>query len=92
MSEGNQSPEPDTCNTKLVIQLTSYKIKDPNGKSKKKVEEKVTKTKELVFTLTHDNHLAFLSAVLTRLGLNTQYKVNSKKSFGFKYVFPVSKA
>lgn len=92
MSEDNHTPEPGSCNTKLVIQLTSYKTKDPTGKSKRKVEEKEIKTKELVFTLARDNHLAFLSAVLTRLSLNTQYKVTDKKRFGFKYLYPVSKA
>ncbi|KAF7975445.1 hypothetical protein HWV62_9585 [Athelia sp. TMB] len=91
MSEGSQTPEPETLNTKLVIQLTLYKTKDATGKSKKKTEEKEVKTKELAFTLTNDNYLAFLSAVLAKLSLDTQYKVTDKKRFGFKYLYPVSK-
>src|ERR1700733_2398813 len=80
--------------TKLSIQLTLYTNKTVAGskKSKKKTESKAKKTKEATFTLSSNNHLEFLQCLLIKHGQNTYYKVTEHKRFGFKYLFPVSKA
>ncbi|KAG2064878.1 hypothetical protein BDR04DRAFT_1109454, partial [Suillus decipiens] len=83
--------EDTSFKTVFLINLVVYNPIKPVGK-KKKTEQKVNKLKEANLTIapSAEDYVTFLRAVLATHG-KTEYKVTEKKTYGFKYIYPVSK-
>ncbi|KAI6020501.1 hypothetical protein EDC04DRAFT_2901731 [Pisolithus marmoratus] len=81
------TPEEDNFLQSFSILLTVYlKVKKTSMKGKTtSKEEKSTKMKELLFTLSASNYVKFLKAVLLKHGL-ASYEVTEKKHFPLKYI------
>jgi hypothetical protein len=77
--------------TVFLINLVVYNTIKPSGK-KKKTEEKVNKLKEanLAIGPSAEDYVAFLRSVLATHG-KMEYKVTEKKTYSFKYIYPVTK-
>jgi len=89
-NSGSPSPTPDiesSFETTIVSSLAVY----TKGSGKKAKEVKTVKVKEFDFTISDDNYLDFLRELLQSQSQD-KYQVAAKKRYGFKYLYPPSKA
>ena len=74
--------------TTFAISLTTQKTTPSKAGSKAAPKvTKDTKTKETKFTVSTDNYLDFLKAVLSKHG-EKRYKITERSVFSFKYLCP----
>ena len=71
--------------------ITSLTVYNPSKKTKTKAADKLVKVKEIDFTVTEDNYLDILSEIL-KSHSQDKYKVTARRHYGFKYIYPPSKA
>ena len=85
---GSPSPDPDTSfETTFISSLVVH----TKGSGKKAKETKSIKVKEFDFAVSEDNYLEFVHKFLESQ-LQDKYQVATKKHYGFKYLYPPSKA
>ena len=90
MPEPSEEPELQ-FETTLITSLTVYDTSTKKSKSKSKSAEKTVKVKEIDFTVTENNYLEILTEIL-KSHSQEKYKVTARKHYGFKYIYPPSKA
>ncbi|KAI5983430.1 hypothetical protein EDC04DRAFT_2914984 [Pisolithus marmoratus] len=80
------APEDVLLQSFSVLLMVYSKIKKTSTKGKTvSKEEKSTKMKELLFSLSNSNYVNFLQAILHKHGL-IEYEVTEKKHFPLKYI------
>ena len=89
MPDPSEEPDPQ-FQTTLITSLTVYNT-SKKSKSKSKAAEKIVKVKEIDFTVTENNYLEILTKIL-KSHSQEKYKVTARKHYGFKYIYPPSKA
>lgn len=71
--------------------VSSLAVYTSAGSGKKAKETKSIKAKEFDFRISEDNYLEFLREFLQSQS-QEKYQVSTKKCYGFKYLYPPSKA
>ncbi|KAI6043800.1 hypothetical protein EDC04DRAFT_2599889 [Pisolithus marmoratus] len=92
-----ESPKIKSCimeiaskDPRIVLSLTNGLFEDQKNVCKREdniKEEKSTKMKELIFSLSDSNYVKFLQAILCKHGLKV-YEVTEKKHFLLKFIPP----
>jgi hypothetical protein len=90
MPDPSEEPDPQ-FQTTLITSLTVYNTFTKKSKSKSKAAKKIVKVKEIDFTVTENNYLEILTEIL-KSHSQEKYKVTARKHYGFKYIYPPSKA
>ena len=87
MPDPSEEPDPQ-FQTTLITSLTVYNTS--TKKSKSKAGEKIVKVKEIDFTVT--NNCPEIHTKILKSHSQEKYKVTARKDYGFKYIYPPSKA
>lgn len=88
------SPASETSNLTAIflVNLITYAPASKSSKMKKRPGDKISKLKEanLAVTPTPEGYVEFLHALLAAHDHDV-YKINEKKAYNFKYLYPPSK-